>query len=71
MSKEIEKQFKKLGVKILTGTKVESISDDGPSVTVTVSKDGKSEELKAEKVLQAIGFAPNSKATAWTRPGWR
>ncbi|MDZ4264547.1 MAG: FAD-dependent oxidoreductase, partial [Mycobacterium sp.] len=61
VSKEIEKQFKKLGVKILTGTKVESISDeggDGP-VVVTVSKDGKSEELKADKVMQAIGFAPN------------
>jgi dihydrolipoamide dehydrogenase len=58
-SKEIEKQFKKLGVKILTGTKVESITDDGSQVTVAVSKDGKSEELKAEKVLQAIGFAPN------------
>ena len=59
VSKEIEKQFKKLGVKILTGTKVESINDDGGDVTVTVSKDGKSEELKTEKVLQAIGFAPN------------
>lgn len=58
-SKEIEKAFKKLGVKILTGTKVESITDDGSQVTVSVSKDGKSEELKAEKVLQAIGFAPN------------
>src|SRR3954452_2425112 len=61
-SKEIEKQFKKLGVKILTGTKVESITDggsEGSGVTVTVSKDGKSDELKAEKVLQAIGFAPN------------
>ena len=58
-SKEIEKAFKKLGVKILTGTKVESIKDDGSEVTVSVSKDGKSEELKAEKVLQAIGFAPN------------
>jgi dihydrolipoamide dehydrogenase len=59
VSKEIEKQFKKLGVKMLTGTKVESIKDDGSTVTVTVSKDGKSEELKADKVLQAIGFAPN------------
>ncbi|WP_319437159.1 dihydrolipoyl dehydrogenase [Mycobacterium sp. RTGN5] len=61
VSKEIEKQYKKLGVKILTGTKVESIVDneaDG-SVVVTVSKDGKTEELKAEKVLQAIGFGPN------------
>jgi len=67
VSKEIEKQYKKLGVKIMTGTKVESITDDGVGgggggggpVTVTVSKDGKTEELKADKVLQAIGFAPN------------
>ena len=59
ISKEIEKQFKKLGVKILTGTKVESIKDDGSQVTVTVSKDGNTTELKADKVLQSIGFAPN------------
>ena len=59
VSKEIEKQYKKLGVKILTGTKVEKIQDDGSTVTVTVSKDGKTDELKADKVLQAIGFAPN------------
>ncbi|WP_370329699.1 dihydrolipoyl dehydrogenase [Mycolicibacterium hippocampi] len=59
VSKEIEKQFKKLGVKIRTGTKVESIEDGGEQVTVTVSKDGKSEELKTDKVMQAIGFAPN------------
>jgi dihydrolipoamide dehydrogenase len=59
VSKEIEKQFKKLTVKVLTGTKVEAIADDGAMVTVRVSKDGVSEELKAAKVLQAIGFAPN------------
>lgn len=62
VSKEIEKQFKKLGVKILTGTKVESIDDSGSAdggVTVVISKDGNTQELKAAKVLQAIGFAPN------------
>lgn len=59
VSKEIEKQFKKLGIKILTGTKVESITDNGSEVTVAVSKDGDSQEIKAAKVLQAIGFAPN------------
>jgi dihydrolipoamide dehydrogenase len=59
VSKEIEKQFKRLGVKVLTGTKVEGINDDGSQVTVSVSKDGKSDDLKADKVLQAIGFAPN------------
>jgi dihydrolipoamide dehydrogenase len=59
VSKEIEKQYKKLGVKILTGTKVESITDDGKKVTVAISKDGKSDEIVTDKVLQAIGFAPN------------
>lgn len=59
VSKEIEKQYKKLGVKILTGTKVESIEDNGSEVTVVVSKDGATQELKADKVLQAIGFGPN------------
>ncbi|MEV5361084.1 dihydrolipoyl dehydrogenase, partial [Micrococcus luteus] len=61
VSKEIEKQYKKLGVKILTGTKVESITDDeaGGTVTVKISKDGKSDELKADRVMQAIGFVPN------------
>ena len=66
VSKEIEKQFKKLGVKVLTGTKVESILDEGAdgSVRVTVSKDGKTDEIKAAKVLQAIGFAPNVEGSA-------
>lgn len=59
VSKEIEKQFKKLGVKLRTGTKVEGMDDDGSTVTVTVSKDGQTEQIKTDKVLQAIGFAPN------------
>jgi dihydrolipoamide dehydrogenase len=59
VSKEIEKQFKKLGVKVLTNTKVEGVQDDGSTATVRVSKDGNSSEIKTDKVLQAIGFAPN------------
>ena len=59
VSKEIERQFKKLGVNVLTGTTVQGISDDGAQVTVTVNRDGTSSELKADKVLQAIGFRPN------------
>jgi len=62
ISKELLKHYKKLGVKVLLGTKVESISDagaeSGEKVKVTVSKDGASETLEADKVLQAIGFAP-------------
>src|SRR6478609_3715469 len=62
VSKELLKHYKKLGVKVLLGTKVESISDSGAEsgekVKVTVSKDGSSQVLEADKVLQAIGFAP-------------
>jgi dihydrolipoamide dehydrogenase len=58
VSKELAKHYKKLGVKVLTGTKVEKIDDSGDTVKVTVSKGGSEETLEAEKVLQAIGFAP-------------
>jgi dihydrolipoamide dehydrogenase len=59
ISKELLKHFKKLGVKVLIGTKVEKIEDPGSGkVKVTVSKDGKEDTLEADKVLQAIGFQP-------------
>src|SRR4051812_9664603 len=70
ISKELLRHYKKLGVKVLLGTKVESISDpgaeSGEKVKVTVSKvstgstgsSGETEVLEADKVLQAIGFAP-------------
>ncbi len=58
VSKELLKQYKKLGVNVLLSTKVESIDDSGDKVKVTVSKDGNQEVLETDKVLQAIGFAP-------------
>jgi len=62
ISKELLKHYKKLGVKVLLSTKVESIedagADSGAPVKVTVSKDGEETVLEADKVLQAIGFAP-------------
>src|SRR3954465_14553819 len=58
ISKELAKHYKKLGVKVLTGTKVETIDDSGDKVKVTVSpaKGGDQQVLEADKVLQAIGF---------------
>src|SRR6478609_4944352 len=60
VSKELLKHYKKLGVKVLLGTKVESIEDTGSNVRVTVSPaaGGDQQVLEADKVLQAIGFAP-------------
>ncbi len=58
VSAELAKRYKKLGVKVLTSTRVESIDDSGDKVSVTVTKGDQQQKLEAEKVLQAIGFAP-------------
>ncbi|WP_369185131.1 dihydrolipoyl dehydrogenase [Streptomyces sp. Y1] len=60
VSTELAKQYRKLGIEVLTSTRVESIDDSDPNakVRVTVSKDGQQQVLEADKVLQAIGFAP-------------
>jgi dihydrolipoamide dehydrogenase len=58
VSKELLKQYKKLGVKVLLSTKVDDVEDTGSGVKVTVSKDGSSEVLEADKMLAAFGFAP-------------
>ena len=62
VSAELAKAYKKLGVTVLTGTKVETIDDSGDKVKVTVSpaKGGESRVLEADKVMQAIGFAPRT-----------
>jgi dihydrolipoamide dehydrogenase len=60
VSAELAKQYRKLGIDVLTSTRVESIDESGPQVRVTVTgKDGAQQVLEADKVLQAIGFAPN------------
>jgi dihydrolipoamide dehydrogenase len=58
VSKELARQFKKLGVTVRTSTRVDAIEDTGDKVTVTVTNGDKQETLEADKVLQAIGFAP-------------
>jgi len=62
VSKELAKAYKKLGVTVLAGTKVETIDDSGEKVKVTVSpaQGGDSRVLEADKVMQAIGFAPRT-----------
>jgi dihydrolipoamide dehydrogenase len=60
VSKELLKQYKKLGVKVLLSTKVDQVEDTGSGVKVTVSPadGGDSEVLEADKLLAAFGFAP-------------
>ncbi len=60
VSKELAKHYKKLGVKVLLSTKVDSVEDTGSGVKVTVSPaaGGDGQVLEADKMLAAFGFAP-------------
>jgi dihydrolipoamide dehydrogenase len=58
VSAELAKRYKRLGIDVHTSTRVDGISDTGSGVRVTVTKDGQQQVLEADKVLQAIGFAP-------------
>jgi dihydrolipoamide dehydrogenase len=71
VSRELAKAYKKLGVTVLAGTKVESIDDSGDKVKVTVSpaKGGESTVLEADKVMQAIGFAPRTEGYGLEKTG--
>ena len=62
ISRELAKAYKKMGVKVLTSTKVESIEETSTGVRVTVSsaKGGATNVLEADRVLQSIGFAPRT-----------
>ncbi|MGW6710488.1 dihydrolipoyl dehydrogenase [Streptomyces sp. NPDC054956] len=60
VSAELARQYRKLGIEVLTSTRVDAIDESGPRVRVSVTgKDGTPKVLEADKVLQAIGFAPN------------
>ncbi|MGK4582623.1 dihydrolipoyl dehydrogenase [Kitasatospora sp. HPMI-4] len=58
VSAELLKRYKRLGIEVLTSTRVDAIDDSGEKVKVTVTAGGEQRVLEADKVLQAIGFAP-------------
>ena len=60
VSKELLKQYKKLGVEVLLSTKVDGVEDTGSGVKVTVSPadGGDASVIEADTFLAAFGFAP-------------
>lgn len=57
----VERAFKKTGGEIVTEAKVEKITKGGGKARVVIAtKDGKTREVEADKVLMAVGFKPNS-----------
>ncbi len=53
------KAFEKQGMKILTNAAVKGAKKGGDNVTVTVETGGKSQEIKVERVISAVGIVGN------------
>jgi dihydrolipoamide dehydrogenase len=59
VSKELERVFKKTGIRVETSAKAENIRKIGKCVALTVTlANGKQEELQADKLLVAVGRKP-------------
>ncbi|MAA56925.1 MAG: dihydrolipoyl dehydrogenase [Cryomorphaceae bacterium] len=59
VSKQLEKTFKKSGIKVMTGSSVESVDTTGKQCVVSV-KTGKGEEkIECDVVLSAVGIQAN------------
>ena len=70
VSKEIARQYKKLGVDIVTQAKVEAVVDDGTGVTVDyTASNGQPLSIRAERVLMSVGFAPRVDGYGLERTG--
>jgi dihydrolipoamide dehydrogenase len=61
VSKELERVFKKSKIRVETGAKCSDIQKTGTSVKMKVTlANGKVEDVEAEKLLVAVGRAPNT-----------
>ena len=61
VSAELNRQYRKSGIKTMTGTRVDAILETDSDVRVTVTTtEGEQRTLTADRVLQAIGFKPRT-----------
>ncbi|HVN06476.1 MAG TPA: dihydrolipoyl dehydrogenase [Bryobacteraceae bacterium] len=61
VSKELDRAFRKSGIRVETSAKVESVHKGGKGVQMSVTlSNGKTEEVEAEKLLVAVGRKPNT-----------
>src|SRR5690606_24663868 len=59
VSKQMEKSFKKSGVKIMTNASVESVDTSGKGCVVTVKTAKGEEKIECDVVLSAVGIETN------------
>ena len=59
VSKQLEKTFKKSGIKVMTGSSVESVDTSGKHCVVTVKTAKGEEKIECDIVLSAVGIQAN------------
>ena len=69
VSKELERNLRKRGMKVRTGTKLASAEATDGGVRVTLEKDGEQETIEASKLLVAVGRAPVSRNLGFEEAG--
>jgi dihydrolipoamide dehydrogenase len=63
VSKELERSFKKVGIRCETGARVDNIQVGADSVTFTATlANGKVEQVEVESLLVAVGRKPNTES---------
>ncbi|MCC7175711.1 MAG: dihydrolipoyl dehydrogenase [Bryobacterales bacterium] len=61
ISRELQRLFKKAGIRVETGAKVEKVQRTGGGVAFNLATSGgKAEKVEAEKILIAVGRKPNT-----------
>ena len=71
VSKQLERSFKKAGMKVLTGAMVESVDTKGNLCKVNVKTKKGEEVIEAEIVLSAVGVATNLEGIGLEETGIR
>jgi dihydrolipoamide dehydrogenase len=69
ISKSLARSFKKQGIKVLAGTKVEKAKKMPGGMEVTLSKNGKTSNIKSDQLLIAIGIEPNTESIGLDKIG--
>jgi dihydrolipoamide dehydrogenase len=59
VSKQLERSFKKLGMKVMTSSSVEKAETSGKKCKVTIKTKKGEETVEADIVLSAVGITPN------------
>lgn len=69
VSKEMEKSFKKRGIKYKLETKVNSVVADGSKLNLVIDEKGKTETITCDRLLVSAGIRPNVEGIGLEKAG--